>query len=332
MVKGQEFHPIIQNIFEDVKGFQTSEQLQVNCPRCQERDGLSKSDGKFNLEINTAKRMFRCWKCDEPKFSGSLGRLIKQYGSHIDYEMYKSYSSAYGEFYHNEDDDDEVVTVKLPKDMIPFSQMVEGNLEHFEAYNYLINVRKLTRYAILKYKMGFCLTGYYEKRIIVPSYDDKGNLNYFVGRYYGDGKKQPTYRNPKIDKDKIIFNEGLINWDSTVYIVEGVFDMLSIPINTIPLLGKVMSSELFNKLKKYKPFVVIILDPDAYKSSVELFYLLSNIYVGCENRIKVVKLPTNYDIDELRRNEGVAEVIKSIQGARGLIVEDYFTYRLNKHV
>ena len=49
--------------------------------------------------------------------------------------------------------------------------------------------------------------------------------------------------------DVIIFNEGLINWDSTIYIVEGTFEFLSFPVNTIPQLGKQLSSALFFKLK-----------------------------------------------------------------------------------
>ena len=60
MIRGQEFHSIIENVFGDVQGLMQSEQIQVNCPQCQEREGLSEPDGKFNLEINTGKRMFRC--------------------------------------------------------------------------------------------------------------------------------------------------------------------------------------------------------------------------------------------------------------------------------
>ena len=113
MIRGQEFHAIIQNIFEDVNGLQQSEQIQVNCPRCQEKDGLGHPDGKFNLEINTAKRMFRCWKCDEPRFSGSLGRLVKMFGRSSDYEMYKAYAGIYSDYVYNEDEK-EYVQVKLP--------------------------------------------------------------------------------------------------------------------------------------------------------------------------------------------------------------------------
>ena len=62
MIRGLELHSIIQSVFNDVNGISQSEQLQTNCPRCQEREGLSYPDGKYNLEINTSKKMFRCWK------------------------------------------------------------------------------------------------------------------------------------------------------------------------------------------------------------------------------------------------------------------------------
>jgi hypothetical protein len=141
MLRGQEFHSIIQNVFDDVQGIMQSEQLQVNCPRCQEREGLSHPDGKYNLEINTAKRMFRCWKCDEPRFSGSLGRLIRIYGTHADYEMYKAYAGIFHD-YNESEDEKEYAPIKLPSEMILFSDMEIGNLEHFEAYSYLVTERK----------------------------------------------------------------------------------------------------------------------------------------------------------------------------------------------
>jgi hypothetical protein len=329
MIRGQEFHSIVQSVFGDVQGYMQSEQLQVNCPHCQEREGLAYPDGKFNLEINTAKRMFRCWKCDEPRFSGSLGKLIRMFGSHIDYEMYKSYAGIFHEYVQN-DEEIEQVQVKLPDEMILFSQMEEGNLEHFTAYNYIVNERKISRDIILKYRLGFCTTGKYANRIIIPSYDKHGALNYFVGRSYDPKEKKMKYRNPPVDKDKIIFNEGLVNWDSTVYLVEGAFEQLSFPVNTIPMLGKTLSATLFLKLQELKPDVVVLLDPDAYKNSVELYYMLHTIYVGCEERVKIVKLPTNEDLDELRRNQGVDEVIKCLYSARDLIIDDYFIQKLHK--
>jgi hypothetical protein len=329
MIRGQEFHSIIQNTFGDVQGYLQGEQLQVCCPRCQEREGLLYPDGKFNLEINTAKRMFRCWKCDEPRFSGSLGKLIRLYGSHMDYEMYKSYAGIFQD-YVSEDDEVEYAQVHLPEEMVYFSQMEEGNLEHFEAYNYMLLERKISREIMLKYRLGFCTTGKYAKRIIIPSFDANGEVNYFVGRSYDPKEKKMKYRNPPVDKDKIIFNEGLVNWDSTVYLVEGAFEMLSFPVNIIPMLGKTLSATLFLKLQELKPDVVVLLDPDAYKNAVELYYMLYTIYVGCEERVKLVKIPSEKDLDDLRKNKGIDEVIKSLYSARGLTVDDYFISKLQK--
>jgi len=255
--------------------------------------------------------------------------LIKMFGSHTDFEMYKSYAGTFGDYEYDEDEK-EYVAVKLPEEMILFSQMEAGNLEHFEAYNYLINERKISRDIILRYRLGFCTTGKYAKRIIIPSYDANGEVNYFVGRTYDPAEKKKKYDNPKSDKDRIIFNEGLVNWDSTVYLVEGAFEMLSFPVNIIPMLGKTLSTTLFMKLKDLKPDVVVLLDPDAYKSSIELYYKLHTIYVGCEERVMLVKLPTMEDLDELRRNQGIDVVIKSLYTARGLTVDDYFINKLQK--
>ena len=276
--------------------------------------------------------MFRCWKCDEPKFSGSLGRLVRTYGSSVDYEMYKSYAGIFQDYVYDEDEK-EYVAVRLPDEMVMFSQMDVSNPEHFEAYNYLVNERKISRDIILRYRLGFCTTGKYAKRIIIPSFDANGEVNYFVGRYYGNDqkiRKKLPYLNPHADKDAIIFNEGFVNWDSTVYLSEGAFEMLSFPVNTIPMLGKALSTTLFLKLKELKPDVVVLLDPDAYKNSVELYYTLYTIYIGCEERVKIVKLPTKEDLDELRKNQGIDEVIKCLYGARGLIIDDYFIQKLQK--
>ena len=324
MIKGLEFHSIIKKIFIDVKGYEHSPQIQCCCPRCQENDYSDTPDGKFNLEINTEKRMFRCWKCDEPKFSGSLGKLIRTYGSSSDYELYKSYAGDFFNYDRVEEEETDTQFVQLPHEYIPFSKMDRHNPEHLEAYNYLVLERKLSLDIILKNKIGFCLTGKYENRIIIPSYDTYGDLNYFVGRTYIKNIK-PTYLNPKVDKDKIIFNEGHINWDSTIYIVEGIFDVLAM-VNASAMLGKTLSHTMFHMLKEKKPPVVIVLDPDAYRDAIRMFQTITTIYVGMEDRVKLVKLTGYKDIDKIRVDYGKKEVLKKLYSARQLEVDDYFLF------
>lgn len=321
MIKGKQYHPIIASIFEDVKNIHDAEQIQVNCPRCQERDGLLNPDEKFNLEINTNKRVFRCWKCDSPRFSGSLGKLIKLFGTNIDFDLYESLGGNMYDFDNEYVEECETIQVQLPKEIVYFSNMDITNSEHLEAYCFLVGDRKIDREIILEYKIGFCYEGRYRGRIIIPSYDNDGMLNYFVARTY-KGQK-PPYTNPEADKQNIIFNEGKINWDSTIYLVEGIFDMLSTP-NAIPILGKILSDRLFFLFKEKKPNIVILLDPDAIISSITILQKLKTIYFDEEYKIKIVMLTGKDDIDEIRKKDGIDKLRKTIYGARELNINDYF--------
>ena len=326
MIYGVEFHPILERIFSDVRNIYNLEQLQISCPKCQEREGLLYPDGKYNLEINTRLRKFHCWKCDAPLFKGSLGRLIKMLGNNKDYEDYKTLAGTFFD-YDNNADDKIFEVINLPKEFISFKSIDVTDPEQMEAYLYLTLERGIPKEMFEKYRVGFCLEGKYKNRIIIPSYDEDGELNYFISRTYKD-KVKPPYLNPSANRDIIIFNEGLINWDSTVFLVEGGFDFFSFPVNTIPLLGKKMSQSLFFKLLKHKPHVVIILDPDAYRDAVLIYDQLKAVYIGEEYKIKIVKLNKGkLDLDEIKRKYGKDEVIQQIYGARQLQDIDYAKMR-----
>jgi DNA primase len=122
---------------------------------------------------------------------------------------------------------------------------------------------------MLIWKLGFAFSDEYNKRVIVPSFDCKGNLNYFVGRAYDDSC-WPRYKNPNCSKD-IIFNDLLIDWSKPITLVEGVFDAMKAH-NAIALLGSTLreNSKLFKKIIKYKPKVFVALDKDAYAKSLKL--------------------------------------------------------------
>ena len=158
------------------------------------------------------------------------------------------------------------------------------------------------------------------RSIIVPSYGVNGNVTYFVSRTY-DKRQKVKYDNPKHDKGSIIFNEGLINWDSVVFLVEGVFDMIRLP-NSIPLLGKDISELLFKKLSKYKPKIIVVLDPDAWMGEMDLYDTLRLIYDIDVDSVRVLNLLGEYDIDEITKNLGHGEVLKKLYSARALNDED----------
>ena len=50
--------------------------------------------------------------------------------------------------------------------------------------------------------MGYCRAGEYRNRIIIPSFNDSGEVNYFVSRSWV--KDHPLkYKNPKVSKNII---------------------------------------------------------------------------------------------------------------------------------
>jgi DNA primase len=157
--------------------------------------------------------------------------------------------------------------------------------------------RGITDEIIERYGIGFCDNGSHAGRIIIPSYNKKGELNYYIARSW-DLHTRAKYKNPENPKDEIIFFESLIDWNKDITLVEGAFDSIFIP-NSIPMLGKHMSSLLFDTLyEKTNGNITIALDGDAFDNAVKLYHELNggNLY----GRIKIVKLPLDKDIADLR--------------------------------
>jgi hypothetical protein len=166
-----------------------------------------------------------------------------------------------------------------------------------KSLNYLNNARNIGQSKILEWKIGFCYTGEYEERIIIPSFDADGDVNYFVSRTYVDHWKK--YKNPPVSKN-IIFNELLIDWDEPVTIVEGVFDAVH-ESNMIPILGSTLHENtlLFQKLAEKQPQVFMALDPDAHKKEKTI---ISNLLkYGLD--VWKVPVPSDKDVGSMTQQE-----------------------------
>ena len=117
--------------------------------------------------------------------------------------------------------------------------------------------------------MGYCTSNGDSNRIIIPSYDGEGKLNYFIARDMFPNSKF-KYKNPPMSKDTVCF-EMFINWNEPIILVEGVFDAIAIRNNAIPLLGKFPSSKLVGKIiTKEVKTIYIALDEDARKDAIKL--------------------------------------------------------------
>jgi len=135
------------------------------------------------------------------------------------------------------------------------------------ALNYILG-RGIRPGDIVKYGIGYCVEGEYSNKIIIPSYDSDGMLNYFVSRAFYDTVQK--HKNPKVSKDIIGF-DLYVNWNEPIVICEGVFDAIAIRRNAIPIFGKTIPPKLEKKiLDKKVSRIYVCLDSDAINNSIQL--------------------------------------------------------------
>ena len=240
------------------KGYQMKNgEIAFHCPFCNHH--------KKKLQVNLETQKWHCWVCNKGGYK--IGILLRKINAPR--EIIKDALKYLDEYVSYSKDKEEVTQyeVSLPKHYKPL-WIKEDNPLYRNALMYLkrrgVGVREILRYSI-----GYCDGGRYSNRIIVPSYDASGKLNYFLARdMFPDSKFK--YKNPPMSKDTVAL-ELFINWDEPIILCEGVFDAISIRRNVIPLLGKFPSKTLVKRLieKKVKT-IYVALDEDAKKDAVKL--------------------------------------------------------------
>jgi DNA primase len=311
---------IILPILDDVLGDRRKSndrrlQYAWDCPVCSAEKGEYDGDGKGNFEVNLKKGVFKCWVCcDTHRTKGSIQTLFRKFGTPKHISLLEKVGFRYKPMkddYDVEDEEETKKSIELPDGYTKFSDLSSVRRNLTPSYNYL-KKRGVTDDIIEKYQLGFTEVGTHSHRIIIPSFNKDGDVNYYATRTYVGAK--PKYLNDESPKETVIFNEHLINWDSTIYLVEGPFDHIVVP-NSIPLLGKDFSELLFDTImKKANGYVVILLDPDAWERATQVYAQLD---MGrLKDKIRIIKLPEDIDISKIHEQygkEGVIHVLKSSQ-------------------
>lgn len=270
--------PIILGYLENILGKshkRARENYAFNCPKCNHQ----KPKLEVNLHTNEkGENTFACWVC------GFKGKTIKSLLKQLQVPAEQAYEIL--RFVRKGDEVGYRVEniVELPKEFKPIATATHTSVIANKVRGYLYK-RGFTDRDFLKYNIGYCTSGEYEGRIIVPSYNESNQLNFFVARTFEDSYF--TYKNPECSKDIIGF-ENLINWSQPIILVEGVFDAIAVKRNAIPILGKSVSKALLIKLADSKvEDVYIALDKDARKKAIQ--YVEQFLNMG--KRVFLVDMP-----------------------------------------
>lgn len=322
----QRIYNILTSILGESKqgGYDSSvHQYQFNCPYCADEKGGV--DNKYNLEISFAIGKYHCWSCGN---AGPISSLILRRGGK---SLVNEYFSIINDIKENrfydlnlfKDNGDifEERFLKLPK---TFKKIDLSTCRDKQLVQYL-NKRKIDQKIIDFYHIG--VTGWEEEdwgwrnRIIFPSYNLNGDLNYYIGRIYKENDKRTKYKNCTADKNEIVLHEDKIQWDADIYLVEGAIDCIYYP-NTISLMGKHLkkNTEIYNKLyERANANIIICLDGDTTENEVKRIYRILDSG-RLKNKIKYITLDTENipykDFGEIYEAEGKNGIIRAMKTAK----------------
>ena len=291
--------------------------FDVRCPICAPSD-----PSKKKLSIRTDTSANHCWVCGFK--SRSIAPLIRKYGTQSQFSVFK-------ELFGISDVASQLVTgdvsveqkVELPKDFQLLTLAPENDPDVKAAWRYVFN-RGLSEKDAWYFKFGISSEPKWKRRIIMPSFDFEGKLNYFTARAI-DRDKKPKYDNPHVDHREVVFNEININWSQRLTLVEGPFDLTKCPDNSTALLGSDFSEqhELFNKILVHGTKVALALDGDMWSTKTP----------------KITKKLQEYDVDvvvvDVRPWGDPGSMSKSefegaLRDAKYLSWEDNFSTKLQK--
>lgn len=223
---------------------------------------------KLEININTnhaGENTWHCWISD--KKGRSINSLFKQLNLSKDKFEQLDRIIESTRYRGTATQVEKTTVLSLPEEYRPL-WIKKQTPDYRNAIHYLTS-RGVTVFDIIKYRIGYCEAGEYAGKIIIPSYDANGQLNYFVSRAFYKNDKQ-KHKNPKISKDIIGF-EMFVNWAEPIILCEGSFDAIAIKRNAIPLFGKIIQPALQKKIIQERVRdIYICLDADALKNAVQI--------------------------------------------------------------
>lgn len=216
------------------------------CPFC--KNGRK---DKRKLVVHLRDFKWHCWVCENK--GGNVIKLLARFRPDLGLSPEEHRSSQ-----TVKPEDEQLFD--LPAEMIPLYEPSK-NSDVQAAMRYLEG-RGLTEEDVIRWRLHTTIRGYTRRHVIAPSFNADGEPNYYVARAIDETDFK--YRNARVSKKDIVFNEIDVDWKDSVILVEGLFDAMKCPNNAIPLLGSTLPrhGRLFNCLMEHQCDVIVALDPD----------------------------------------------------------------------
>jgi hypothetical protein len=273
----------------------------------------SPKGGKYNIKNG----VYHCFKTDNKGSLVKLIRLVDKCSSSEAKEILGGKKSIRQleeqliAFFEKEEKNTNlsVVDKKEKKITIPegsylISSLYSGNFWRNLAENYL-NKRKIPIDGLY-----ICTKNPYKSRILIPYYDNNGNLIYWNARHVGKSSLRYVVP-PKTcgvgKEDVLYFPHGSYHQpDSQVYLCEGEFDALTlnlIGLNAVAAGGKNFNQKQASFLKDYNITICLDNDKAGISGACNMFKVLSHVLKN--KKIKFITPHIKYkDYNDMLVTEG----------------------------
>lgn len=286
-----------QNINSRLKHVLSGNEIHVCCPLC--------GDTRYRMYINTVSGLVYCHNC---QYKGNIVRLVADV-EHIPVFMARQKIQSAAESPVEGSLSEYLLTkhiyatpytitkrsVKLPEEfkLLHNSSSCVAN----QAKRYLYK-RGITAQQIESHGMGYCTSGEYDQRVIIPIVQED-QMKFWVARRFNTTvypkEKSPHSEFYQWKKSEVIFNlDTAVKTYNSLVICEGIFDALSWGNIGVALLGKTLYEPQLVSLLQYRDLITdgvyVCLDADATESTIKLATELSQYF-----ETYVITIPEEFD-------------------------------------
>lgn len=286
---------IIKHYFGNVSVAKDRDDVSVVCPdiKCS-----SHRRSKRKLSINLKSGASHCWVCGSHFHLRILLKMYFGVNASLELKDVEKVSQNSCSFFSRESQAIEE-NLTLPHDFFLLCNNVNSIDPDVKACLNYLRFRGLRERDLWYFKFGMSFLKKFRRRVMMPSFNELGELNYYIARSI-DGKK-PKYINSNNEKTNIIFNELNLSWNRILTLVEGPFDLVKCDDNSTCILGSELSekSALFKKIVYHKTPILLAFDSDASHKMRKVGELLSKYGIS----LKIIDLGHRKDVGEMTKEQ-----------------------------
>ena len=289
-----------------------TDELFIICPNPEHDD----TNPSCSININPESIYYQKFSCFGCTFAGSLVKLVETIKD-CTYKEAKDYIIEIAESGDNwiVSNFTQRKTIKKPKSDIKitlpdeFVQLENGNGKSYRNY---LHSRGLTDRMIENQQWGYCATGRYNKRVVLPVYIGSKLISFYSRHISTKNAAKKVFNATGSRMERALWPYNDLDYDlDYVWITESVFNVVTMMLaglkNCVCLFGDKVQDEKIKVLSKFKELRIVPDGDYASKTMIENIYN----YFKADKIIKAIEMPLREDANSLGV-EGLERQLKTL--------------------